>query len=351
MGMKGKYRVLIVDDEADQRQLQTIILRNDGHYTVAADGAEAALAALKEDVFDVILLDKRMPEIDGDQLCKLIRKQPELALTPIIMVTGTTSNDELVASLDAGANDFIRKPYNKTEFLARICASANTKRLTDQLDNIETVLFALARMVEAKDENTGDHCTRLGIIADAFGGYLGLTDSDIQSLKRGGVLHDIGKLGIPDTVLLKRGRLDQDEWSVMRQHTVIGAHLCNGLRSMRDTLPIIRSHHEKWDGSGYPDGLVGDEIPYLARVFQVIDIFDALQNKRPYKSELSQGEVFSIMQEEIDKGWRDPVLMKQFFDFYQKNSRNIMDQYKEVFDPGARLFSTVQEQTARIMND
>ena len=174
------------------------------------------------------------------------------------------------------------------------------------------MLFSLARMVEAKDPCTGDHCSRLQHIVTVFGEELGLDKQQMIDLRRGGVLHDIGKLGIPDSILLKQSNLTEIEWGVMQQHTIIGVQICGNLRSMRGTLPIIRSHHEKWDGSGYPDKLKGEEIPLLARVFQIADVYDALVSERPYKLALSQAQAISILEREVKNGWRDPELMSIF---------------------------------------
>lgn len=311
----GIYNILVVDDDVVQRQLIKEILSTsqDNTYQVveAADGL-AALGKLKEQGFDAILLDKRMPIMDGDELCRRIREMPQHQLLPIVMVTGTNSMEELARSFTAGANDFVRKPYSPLELTTRLNAAVRSKRLTDQLDSAESLLFALARMVEAKDQTTGDHCTRLAHISVVFGKELGLSEEELNALRRGGVLHDIGKLGIPDSILLKQASLNDAEWVVMKQHTTIGAHLCESLASMRLVVPIILSHHERWDGSGYPHGLLGENIPLLARIFQIVDIYDALASERPYKKAFSTEQIIEIFKKETDKGWRDPNLVELF---------------------------------------
>ena len=282
------YRVLIVDDEESHRKLEKAILKMPEFEVTEAQNGNEALSFIRKQEFDAILLDKRMPGINGDDVCHRIRHDFDMPLLPVIMVTGTTANEELEKSLLEGANDFIRKPYAPMELVARVRSAANHKRITDQLDSMESILFALARMVEAKDKNTGDHCSRLEHMAAVFGKELGLSSQELLALRRGGVLHDIGKLGIPDNILLKKGPLTDEEWQIMRQHAAIGSRLCSGLKSMKLTVPIIRHHHERWDGGGYPDGLKGEDIPFLARVFQVIDIYDALASVRPYKKARSE---------------------------------------------------------------
>ncbi len=308
------YQILIVDDEPLQRQLlRDLLEESDLEFQLeeASDGQEALLKVAQRN-FDVVLTDKRMPIIDGDEVCKRIRNDLSLPFVPIIMVTGTHTTEELAKSFAAGASDFVRKPYNPLELSARIKSAVQNKRLTDQLDSAESLLFALARMVEAKDETTGDHCTRLAYTAAVFGQQLGLDEVQIEALRRGGILHDIGKLGIPDSILLKQGPLNDDEWRIMREHTTIGANLCHSLASMKHVVPIILHHHERWDGSGYPHGLTGDKIPLLARVFQLLDIYDALSSERPYKKALAPEKVISILEEEAAKGWRDPHLTATF---------------------------------------
>lgn len=321
---RDPYRVLIVDDEAVHRTLCRRILREPEYSAREARSGAEALELLREQEFDLVLIDKRMPDIDGDEVCRLVRGQMQRSLLPIIMITGSCSQEDLVSSLQAGATDFIRKPYRPTELQARARAAANYKRLTDQLDSAESMLFALARMVEARDEGTGDHCGRLMHMAGVFGTHLDLRADELTALQRGAVLHDIGKLCIPDSILLKRGPLTETDWIVMRQHTVIGERLVSAMPSMRLTAPIIRSHHERWDGSGYPDGLRGEEIPRLARIFQVLDTYDALASARPYKPAFERAKVIEIMRQELSKGWRDPVIAGAFLDIVNSRPEDLV---------------------------
>lgn len=320
-----RYRILLVDDEPIQRRLERDILEASDltcELREAGNGSEA-LELLRRMPFDAVLLDKRMPLMDGDEVCRRVRHELQQTLLPLIMVTGTNSQEDLANSLQAGATDFIAKPYTPLELVARIRAAVRTKRLTDQLDSAESLLFTLARMVEAKDKTTRDHCSRLSHMAVVFGKALGLDHAQLEALRRGGVLHDIGKLGIPESILLKAESLNDEEWAIMRQHTEIGAHLCEGLATMRDVVPIIRHHHERWDGSGYPDGLRGADIPLLARVFQIVDIYDALVSPRPYKRPFTLEEIIAVLREETHRGWRDPVLIERFVAIVQQRADDL----------------------------
>lgn len=334
------YRVLIVDDQPQHRTLEKEVLLSPGYEVCEAGSGFEALTALEENDFDVVLLDKYMPGMDGDEVCYRIRNDLNLPLLPIIMITGSADQNDLVKSMRVGATDFMHKPYSPLELVARVSAAASHKRLLDQLDSAESLLFALARMVEAKDENTGDHCSRLAHGSVVFGTALGLNEEQLLALRRGGVLHDIGKLGIPDSILLKNGPLTDEEWVLMRQHTVIGARLCSGLNSMKLTVPIIRHHHERWDGSGYPDGLKGEEIPYLARIFQIVDVYDALASVRPYKPAWPHEKIIAAMEEETRKGWRDPELMAVFLDILHKRPEDLLLPENSV-DLGAQIFADI----------
>lgn len=305
-------KVLVVDDMATYRQLLSYVLRPPEYQLVEASDGMRALEMLRHEEFDLVLLDVMMPGMDGFETCRRIRQELRLTLLPIIMVTSLGAPDDVVRGMEVGADDYVTKPFNSIELSARVRAAIERKHLTDRLDDAETVLLSLGRMVEARDEDTGDHCDRLAHTGVVFGKELGLGREDLEALRCGGVLHDIGKLGIPDNILLKKGKLDAEEWQIMKQHTVIGAALCSPLRTMQRTADIVRCHHEKWNGTGYPDGLRGEEIPLIARVFQIVDIFDALSSQRPYKPAFARDKVIEIMEQETAAGFWDPKLMQVF---------------------------------------
>jgi putative two-component system response regulator len=316
-------RVLVVDDMATNRALVRAVLNPVEFEVVEAQSGEHALECIHELNPDVVLLDVMMPGMDGFEVCHALREQEEFRLLPVIMLTSLGSPDDVARGMEVGATDYVTKPFHAIELEARVRAAVEKKRLTDRLDDTESVLFALARVVEAKDRTTGDHCDRLSHFSVVLGEALGLGYDDLEALRRGGVLHDIGKVAIPDAILLKKGQLTEEEWAVMRQHPTIGAYLCSALRTMRRTVDIIRYHHEKWNGSGYPAGLAGTEIPLLARVFQVVDVYDALSSERPYKAAMSRAEVINVLHDETGRGYWDPDVMLAFLDILERHPERL----------------------------
>ena len=337
------FEVLIVDDDPHQRALERDTLDTSEFLVTEAGSGLEALQLLAVKDFDAVLLDKRMPDMDGDAVCRYARGELGLTMLPIIMVTGEGDIGNLEASMTAGASDFVRKPYAPMELLLRVRSAAQRKRLTDELDSSETVLFALARLVEAKDGTTGDHCSRLSHYGVVLGRALGLSAPQLQALCRGGILHDIGKLGIPDSILLKPGPLSDAEWTVMRQHVNIGASIIGELKSMRLTEDIVKYHHERWDGNGYPAGLKGEDIPLLARVFQIVDIYDALTHARPYKRAFTLSEVIDILKNETAMGYRDPHIVAVFLDILQTRPHDLMLPDQRPDDLGLSLFSDFEK--------
>jgi putative two-component system response regulator len=305
-------RILVVDDHPSSRMTAVALLSMEGYEVLEADCGTAALAAVSEGNPDLVLLDVMMPGMDGFEVCRQLKQNEHTRLIPIVFVTALDDRRARLKGIEAGGDDFLAKPFDQLELSARVKSLVRQKRLNEDLDHAEQVLFSIARTVESRDPNTGDHCERLVEKGRAFGEFLGLARAAIRDLMWGGYLHDIGKVGIPDAVLLKPGRFDPEERQIMETHVLIGEKICQPLRTMQGVVPIIRHHHERWDGSGYPDGLTGDEIPYLAQVFQIIDIYDALTSERPYKKAFSTADAIAILDEEVAKGWRNPELVTQF---------------------------------------
>ncbi|WP_235526261.1 response regulator [Nostoc piscinale] len=308
-------KILVVDDHAASRMTAAALLAMEGYEVIEADSGAAAVMLVTQKQPDLVLLDVMMPGMDGFEVCQLLKQDEHTRLIPVIFITALNDRRSRIRGIEVGADDFLTKPFDRVELAARVKSLVRQKRLNEDLDHAEQVLFSIARAIESRDPNTGDHCERLVKLGQAFGEYLNLSRSQLRDLMWGGYLHDIGKVGIPDAVLLKNEQLTLEDWEMMQQHVLIGERICQPLRSMQGVIPIIRHHHERWNGSGYPDGLKGNEIPFLAQVFQLIDIYDALTSERPYKRAFTPEEALSVMREETEAGWRNPELMERFTDF------------------------------------
>jgi len=303
--------VLVVDDSAPNRELiEACLAEVDCEVRLAADGS-SALEAVEGSPPDLVLLDVQMPGMDGYQVCRRIRANPALRLLPVVMITALNRTDDRVEALEAGADDYMSKPVERIELVARVRSALRLKAVYDRLDGAEQVIFALAAAVEAKDTYTERHTHRVAETARRLGARLGLPEEELEQLYRGGIVHDIGKIGVPDEVLRKPGPLDIEEMVAMRAHPVIGEGIIAPLRSGMDLVPIVRHHHEWVDGSGYPDRLRGREIPLLARIVSVCDAFDALVNDRPYRARLSAEEAVAILHAGAGRQW-DSELVEVF---------------------------------------
>ena len=306
---EGHARILVVDDDALIRQILADQLVEAGFLVSTAGDGEEALAKVEDEPPDLILLDVIMPKLDGFEVCRRLKSDERTILIPVVMITVLTATQERIKGIEVGADDFLSKPFNPQELITRVRSLLRLKRFTDELEKGEGVLFALALSVEARDPNTGDHCDRLARASVALGKLLGLPYAQLKALHRAGILHDLGKIATPDAILLKPGALTENEAAVIQKHPLIGEQICAPLRSMRLVLPIIRHHHERLDGGGYPDGLAGDAIPMPAQVLQCVDIYDALTSARPYRPAYNHERACSILREEATKGWRDPGLV------------------------------------------
>jgi putative two-component system response regulator len=310
-----KPKILIVDDHPASRMMAVSFLSLEGYEAVESEDGHHVLPRIADINPDLILLDIMMPGLDGYEVCRRLKQDEKTRLIPVIFITALNDRRARLKGIEAGADDFLCKPFDRLELYARVKSLIHQKRLNEDLDHASQVLFSIARTVERRDPNTGDHCERLVTQGKHFGKFLGLSRLELRDLTWGGYLHDIGKVGVPDAVLLKPGKFTMDELRIMQQHVLIGEQICQPLRTMQGVLPIIRHHHERWDGSGYPDRLKGDEIPFLAQVFQLIDIYDALSSERPYKRPFAPEECIDIMLQETEKGWRNPELMARFVEF------------------------------------
>ncbi|MBI1737960.1 MAG: response regulator [Acidobacteria bacterium] len=304
-------QILVADDVAANRELLQEMLEREGYRVVCAEDGEQALEVVRSQPINLALLDVMMPKCTGFSACRAIKSAPETRLIPVVMVTGLTNRDDRIQGIECGADDFLNKPVHREELLARVRSLLRLKRYTDELENAETVLFSLALSIEAKDPYTEGHCDRLSRYSVALARRIGLSEELCVALRRAGVVHDVGKVAVPEHILQKPGPLTADEWKIMKEHPVVGERICSPLKSFRHVLPIIRHHHEKLDGSGYPDGLKGDQIPLTARVLTTVDIYDALSTDRPYRKALSPAEAVETMRKEIRLGWWDAALVTE----------------------------------------
>jgi putative two-component system response regulator len=303
---KDSSKILIVDDDERNLKLLEALLRFHEYEVFKAYNGEEALSAMRNISFDLILSDVMMPGMDGFELCRRIKQNSNTRLIPVIMLTALDDTPSKVKAIEFGADDFMNKPPNRMELCARIKSLVNLKRTNSKMTSIRNVIFSLANMVEAKDEYTQGHIERVSNLAVCIGRRIGLTEPEIEALKLGGALHDIGKIAVPDQILNKPGPLSPEEWEIMKKHTDVGFKVCLPLKdNLGMALTVVRHHHEKLDGTGYPDALRGDQIPMVARIMAVVDIYDALTTERPYRKGMTQVDAIKILEEEGHKGKLD----------------------------------------------
>jgi cyclic di-GMP phosphodiesterase len=305
----GAPLVLVVDDGETNRALVEAFLSDLDCRLQSAEDGPSALAAIEREMPDLVLLDVQMPGMDGYEVCRRVKAGPRGRLLPVVMLTALDNANDRVRALEAGADDFMSKPVDRIELVARVRSALRLKAVYDTLDSAEQVIFSLAAAVEAKDRYTEKHTHRVAETARRVGVKLGLPERALEALYRGGIIHDIGKIGVPDAILLKPGPLGGDEVRIMRAHTTIGESIVRPLRSGANLLPIIRNHHEHFDGGGYPDGLAGRAIPRLARIVAVCDSYDALVTDRPYRKARTVDEAIATLMDGAGKQW-DPEVVE-----------------------------------------
>ncbi|HXG40897.1 MAG TPA: HD domain-containing phosphohydrolase [Candidatus Limnocylindrales bacterium] len=303
--------ILVVEDDAASRVLMTRLLEGSGYQvTTTGDGTTAlrAAAALRP---DLVVLDVGLPDMDGLEVCARLRAEPANATLPILMLTARARLDDLVTGLEAGADDYLAKPFRQPELLARIRAALRLRRALVRMEAAHAVVAALANAVEAKDPVTEHHCQRLALLAARLATRVGLDTAEMETIAYGALLHDVGKIGIPEAILTKPGPLDDGEWELMRRHPEIGERICRPLAASNGFLPIIRHHHERWDGKGYPDRLRGEEIPLGARIVAVADAFDAMTHDRNYRAARPVADALAEIDREACRQF-DPQLARLF---------------------------------------
>jgi putative two-component system response regulator len=307
-------KILIVDPNPLSRMTAFDLLSLDGYEVIEADDLTSIFTKAVEQQPDLILLDAMMRQVDSFALCRQLKEDYDTANIPIVLTTLADNHQVRIEARDANADDVLVKPLNRIELSTRVKSLVNQKRLNDGIDKVEQVLFTIAKAVDNRSVGK-DGSVRVTSLVSSFSEYLGLSRQESDNLTFAARLHDIGTIAIPDAVMLKEGELTAEERELIRQHVLFGEQICQPLLNRSGVLPIIRHHHEKWDGTGYPDGLSGDDIPYLAQIFQVIDIYDALTSDRPHKKAYSPAEALRILKEEAQQNWRNPKLVEQFTAF------------------------------------
>lgn len=304
--------ILVADDDEVTAKLLKRLLTREGHRVTVVSSATDVLRMCATTPPDLVVIDLVSPSGHAFDVCRKLKEEPATRFIPIVMMTSQVDRQHRIQGIDAGADEFLSKPFDSATLYARIRSLVRLKRQTDELESAEAVILGLGATIEARDPCTRGHCQRLANYATTLGHSLGLDGDDLHALERGGFLHDIGKIAVPDAVLLKDGKLDPSESKVMREHPVVGDGLCAGFRSLQNVRPIVRSHHERLDGTGYPDGLKNTQVPLLAQIVAIVDVFDALTTERPYRAAQPREEALEVLAEEASKGWRDRSLVEAF---------------------------------------
>jgi putative two-component system response regulator len=312
----GLVTILIADDNTVNRRVVSSAFA--GYNVLEAVDGEAALELLHEhSEIDVILMDVMMPGLNGFETCQIIKEHPRWRFIPVIMLTSLNDVESRVEALQVGADDFISKPFSIVELRARVNTSARAKRYYDQLENTENILVTLANVVEGKDSYTNGHLQRIEKMTRLFCEKLDLTEQEKQIICYGGLLHDIGKVAVSDLILLKPDKLTPEEFETIKTHTIAGFNIVSSLKTGKQVGPIVRGHHERWNGEGYPDGLYGTEIPLGARIIGICDVFDALTTDRPYREKIPVQEALQFIQSQAGIHF-DPDLVKIFIELSQE---------------------------------
>jgi putative two-component system response regulator len=334
LGPRRRSTVLVVEDEEAPRQLLSLVLQREGYLVELATDGKAALEAISTLQPDVVLLDVMLPELNGLEVCRRVREDARVRLTPIIMVTGYDAEADRIQGLSAGADDFLAKPIIIAELLARVRSLARMKRYTDDLDSASAILTTLAEVIESRYGYSPGHCHRMANYAAAVGRTLRASDDEMQALYRGAFLHDIGMLAISDMILQNPGPLSNAEYETVKAHPTIGDALCANLRSLQSVRPIVRWHHERLDGSGYPDGLRGQEIPLVAQIVGVVEMYEALTTTRPYQERFKPNDALVLLHRHADRGWLSA-------DVVQAMTRVIHTMYEQTAAPTEKLEPTI----------
>lgn len=320
--MKEQKRpsVLVVDDLSANLELMEAVFQRAGYTAYLAAGADPAIDIFKSYPIDIAIVDVMMPGTNGFELCKNLKILTDKFFFPVILLTALNDKKNRITGIECGADDFISKPFDVVELLTKVKSLLKLKELHEELDHSENIIFSLIIAMEANDYYTKGHSTRVGDLAKEFGSFLGFPEKELEILKKAGILHDIGKIGFSEKILRKPAELTEEEKEIVRKHPLIGESICRPLLSMQSVLPAIRSHHERWDGNGYPDMLRGDNIPLMARILAILDSYDAMASIRPYRDKREMDYVLSVIEREQYYGQWDPELTGLFLQMVSSTS-------------------------------
>lgn len=310
--------VLVVGDSTEARAVDRFLAREEIRAALAAT-ADDAEHALDAGDFRVVIVDIDAHHDDAMAFCRRVKRESATRLLPVLQLSDDRQREHRLAGIDAGADAFLSKPFDPEELLARVRACSRASQYTSDLDSAASIIMTVTAMIEARECSPG-HCFRMANYATALGRAMRLDEADLRALYRGAFLHDIGMLAIPDDILRKGGRLEPEEYAVIKSHPVVGDTLCKNLRTLHSVRPIVRHHHERLDGSGYPDGLKGDDVPLLAQIVSIVDVFEAITMGREYVAPRSAGEALTVLRHETHVGWRRPDLVEQFADLVRSGA-------------------------------
>jgi putative two-component system response regulator len=319
-------RVLVVDEDEQVRYLLRYLLSLEGFAVDEAESADDAHERIDSSVPDVVLIDLAMSATARHGVIRALRADARTRFVPVLLITGGASRKEKLEAIEAGVTDFLAKPFDGEEMVARIRTLVQLKRFTESFEEAREVIVALAATIDARDPYTAGHSERVSYYAEMLGRKTGASETDCRLLHYGGLFHDIGKIAVRDAVLLKPGALSEEERAEMRKHPTVGRDLLLNMRTLEPAIPIVHGHHERFDGSGYPQGLAGEQIPLLARIASVADVYDALTTSRPYRGALTRASALELMADEVKKRWLDPELFAVF--------RGAIEALPEGFLPG-----------------
>jgi len=309
---ESRQRILVIDDNITNVELLEAYLCAAGYEVFTADNGQSGLDLAFSEIPDLVLLDIMMPGLDGYQVCTQLKNDEKTRFIPIIMITALTDIEDKIKGLNVGADDFLSKPFNKHELMARVSSLLRIKSLHDDLDSSEDIILTLALALEAKDPYTKGHSERVAALATNLAKAIGLPERAQDRIHKAGILHDIGKIGVSGKVLSKDSALKDSEYADVIAHPSMGATICQPLKSLSDIIPMIKHHHERYDGKGKPDGLAGENIPLGARIISIADTYDAMTSTRPYRKAMEEEVALEIFRKEIDHGQWDTDLVTHF---------------------------------------